>query len=137
METVLIQTKLYIPPTRPALVSRPRLIEHLNAGFRQTHSFARKLSLISAPAGFGKTTLVNDWVRAGVRSQTDGVGEEKESKADASSASQALLPAARFVWLPLDEGDNDHNRFLSYFVAALQTIKANMGHGVLSTLQSS
>jgi len=52
----LLQTKLYIPPIRRKLVSRPRLIERLNAGL------ARKLILVSAPAGFGKTTLVNEWV---------------------------------------------------------------------------
>ena len=49
METPLLQTKLYIPPPRPNLVSRPRLIERLNAGL------GRKLTLIAAPAGFGKT----------------------------------------------------------------------------------
>ena len=57
MDTPLLQTKLYIPPTRPELVSRPRLIERLNEGLH------RKLTLVSAPAGFGKTTLVSDWLR--------------------------------------------------------------------------
>ncbi len=52
----LLTTKLYIPPVRPELVSRPRLIEQLNAGLH------RKLTLISAPAGFGKTTLLSEWV---------------------------------------------------------------------------
>ena len=51
----LLQTKLYIPPVRPELVSRPRLIERLNAGLHRKHT------LISAPAGFGKTTLVSEW----------------------------------------------------------------------------
>jgi len=53
--TSLLITKLYIPPVRPELVSRPRLIERLDAGLY------RKLTLISAPAGFGKTTLVSAW----------------------------------------------------------------------------
>ena len=62
----LLQTKLYIPPIRPELVSRPRLIERLNEGLD------RKLTLISAPAGFGKTTLVSEWVIAvGVRTKPD------------------------------------------------------------------
>ena len=56
METPLLQTKLYIPPIRPELVPRPRLIERLNEGLH------RKLTLISAPAGFGKTTLVSSWI---------------------------------------------------------------------------
>ena len=68
MTIPLLRTKLYIPPVRPELVSRPRLIERLNAGLpRHCASlsegrFARKLTLISAPAGFGKTTLVSEWV---------------------------------------------------------------------------
>jgi len=56
MATPLLTTKLYIPPTRPELISRPRLIERLNAGLHQ------KLTLISAPAGFGKTTLLSEWI---------------------------------------------------------------------------
>jgi len=58
METPLLQTKLYIPSIRPELVSRPRLIDRLNAGLH------RKLTLVSAPAGFGKTMLVSEWIRA-------------------------------------------------------------------------
>jgi LuxR family maltose regulon positive regulatory protein len=103
MTTSILATKLYIPPTRPELVSRPRLIERLNAGLH------RKLTLISAPAGFGKTTLLSEWVA--------GCGR----------------PVA---WLSLDEGDNDPARFLAYFVAALQTIEGNVGKGVLAALQS-
>ncbi|MCJ7533647.1 MAG: hypothetical protein MUO64_21805, partial [Anaerolineales bacterium] len=99
----LLTTKLYIPPTRPEFVPRPRLIERLNA------SLHRKLTLISAPAGFGKTTLVSEWV----------AGCER--------------PVA---WLSLDEGDNDPTCFLTYLVAALQTIAANIGKGVLAILQS-
>ena len=58
MPTPLLTTKLYIPPVRPELVSRPRLTEQLNAGPRS----GRKLTLVSAPAGFGKTTLLSEWV---------------------------------------------------------------------------
>ena len=54
----ILQTKLYIPPTRSTLVSRPRLIERLNEGL------IRKLNIISAPAGFGKTTLVSEWIES-------------------------------------------------------------------------
>jgi len=113
MTTPILTTKLYIPPIRPtsSVVPRPRLIERLNDG---PHS-RRKLTLISAPAGFGKSTLTSDWIH------------------------QSKAPAA---WLSLDEGDNDFVRFLTYFIAALQTIEArqevagNIGKGALGMLQS-
>jgi LuxR family maltose regulon positive regulatory protein len=104
MPTPILATKLYIPRPRPNVVSRPRLLERLNEGLH------RKLTLISAPAGFGKTTLVSEWL----------AGCER--------------PAA---WLSLDEGENDPTRFLTYLVAALQTIAATIGEGVLGVLQSS
>ncbi|MCL4562057.1 MAG: LuxR C-terminal-related transcriptional regulator [Chloroflexi bacterium] len=103
MPEPLLLTKLYIPPPHPKIVLRPRLNERLNEGQQC------KLSLISAPAGFGKTTLVSEWI------------------------SHCGRPVA---WLSLDEGDNDPVRFLSYLVAALQTIKAEIGAGVLVALQS-
>ncbi len=100
MTTPLLKTKLYIPPVRPNLVSRPRLIEQLNTGLQ------RKLTLISAPAGFGKTTLLSEWA-------SQRVGE---------SANQRIGESARgrlVAWLSLDEGDNDPARFLAYLVAGL------------------
>jgi len=96
-------SKSGIPPPRAKIVLRPRLIEQLNEGLEG------KLTLISAPAGFGKTTLVNEWI------------------------SSCGRPVA---WLSLDEGDNDPSRFLSYIIAALQTIKAEIGAGLLGVLQS-
>jgi LuxR family maltose regulon positive regulatory protein len=113
MAVQILATKLYIPPPRPKAVLRPRLIERLNEGL----SAGRKLTLISASAGFGKTTLVSEWVAVCER------------------------PVA---WLSLDEGDNDPTRFLTYLVAALQTlalskvegIAANIGAGVLGVLQA-
>jgi LuxR family maltose regulon positive regulatory protein len=103
VSTPILATKLYIPPPRPKVVCRPRLIEQLNEGL------PRQLTLISAPAGFGKTTLVSEWVASCER------------------------PTA---WLSLDHGDNDATRFLNYLVAALRTIAANIGEGVLGALQS-
>jgi LuxR family maltose regulon positive regulatory protein len=105
MPTPILATKLYIPPPRAKIVLRPRLIERLNEGL----SADRKLTIISASAGFGKTTLVSEWVA--------GCGQ----------------PVA---WLSLDEGDNDPTRFLTYLVAALQTIAPNIGAEVLGVLQS-
>src|SRR5579859_7467608 len=99
----ILATKLYMPRLRPNVVSRPRLLERLNEGLH------RKLTLISAPAGFGKTTLLSEW--------TLGLGR----------------PVA---WLSLDEGDNDPTRFLAYLIAALQTIAPRLGQGVLGALQS-
>jgi LuxR family maltose regulon positive regulatory protein len=101
--TTILATKLYIPPPRPKLVHRTRLIQQLNEGL---HS---KLTLISAPAGFGKTTLISEWVADSER---------------------------RTAWLSLDEGDNDPTRFLTYFVASMQGIAANIGDGALGLLQS-
>jgi LuxR family maltose regulon positive regulatory protein len=103
MPAPILATKLYIPPHRLKVVLRPRLIERLNEGMHC------KLTLISASAGFGKTTLVSEWV----------AGSER--------------PVA---WLSLDEGDSDPTRFLTYLVAALQTIAADIGKGVLAILQS-
>jgi LuxR family maltose regulon positive regulatory protein len=105
MPTPILATKLYIPAPRSKIVFRPRLIERLNEGL----SASRKLTLISAPAGFGKTTLISEWIAGCQR------------------------PVA---WLSLDEGDNDPARFLAYFISALQTIAANIGKGVMALLQS-
>ena len=115
METPLLQTKLYVPLPRPELVSRPRLIERLNAGLE------RKLNLISAPAGFGKTTLISEWVQT----------------------LAGTTPPVAVAWLSLDESDNDPSRFLAYVIAALQTLEVgqglagSIGRGVLSALESS
>ena len=108
MPASLLLTKLYIPPSRSNIVLRPHLIERLTAGMHG------KLTLISAPAGFGKTTLVCEWVAACDQ---------------------------KVAWLSLDEGDKDLNRFLTYVVAALQTLPSNtsgekIGAGGLAALQS-
>jgi LuxR family maltose regulon positive regulatory protein len=104
MPTSILATKLYLPRLRPNAVSRPRLLERLNEGLQ------RKLTLIAAPAGFGKTTLVSAWV-AGCDRQV--------------------------AWLSLDAGENDPTLFLTYLVAALQTIAPTIGEGVLGVLQAS
>jgi LuxR family maltose regulon positive regulatory protein len=111
----LLQTKLHTPPVRAELVTRPRLLERLNAGLGQNQGAGCKLTLISAPAGFGKTTLVAEWVRSLSEAGTaDGI-----------------------AWLSLDEDDNDLARFLVYVVATLSKIEANIGKGVLNQLRAS
>ena len=101
MLTPLLATKLYIPPARANRVPRSRLIEQLN--------IPRPLTLIAAPAGFGKTTLLSNW-----------------------------LPQSQHcvTWLSLDEDDNDPIRFWGYVVAALQKLRANLGEDALKLLQS-
>src|SRR5437879_2062524 len=96
--TPILAPKLYLPPLRPNVVSRPRLLERLNEGLHG------KLTLIGAPAGFGKTTPVSEWV-AGCDWQV--------------------------AWLSLDKGESDPTLFLTYLVAALQTIAPTIGEGVL------
>jgi len=105
MTTTLLQTKLYIPQLPATIVARTRLVELLDEGMHQSH----KLTLISAPAGFGKTTLVIEWTQNSDR------------------------PIA---WLTLDEGDNDPTRFWAYFIAALQTIYEGIGDTALAALHS-
>ncbi len=98
----LLQTKLYMPRVRPFLIPRPHLIKKLNRGLQ------RKLTLISAPAGFGKTTLLANWL----------------SDVDRPS-----------VWVSLDEDDNDLVQFFTYAAAAVQQVKG-VGNKIQGVLQS-
>lgn len=99
----LLTTKYAIPPVRPGWIARPRLLVRLNEGLH------RKLTLVSAPAGFGKTTLVRAW------------------------AQQSPTPVA---WLSLDEEDNDPARFWAYVIAAQQTIHPAFGATAMTALQA-
>jgi LuxR family maltose regulon positive regulatory protein len=106
----LLSTKLYIPPLRPELVPRPHLLERLDAGLHH------KLILISAPAGFGKTTLLSAWINT-----------------------KYPIPntqSPKFAWLSLDEDDDDPTRFMLYLVAALQRVEASIGQGIAEALLS-
>jgi LuxR family maltose regulon positive regulatory protein len=108
MNVPLLITKLYIPPAHPDLVSRPRLLARLEEGLR----LGCKLTLVSAPAGFGKTTLLSEWIAGGELQ-------------------------AHCAWVSLDEGDNDAARFWSYAIAALQTLKPELGLMAMGALQAS
>ena len=99
----LLRTKLQRPRLAPNLVPRPGLVERLNAGLD------RRLTLVSAPAGFGKTTLLSEWLE------------------------QCPRPSA---WLSLDERDGDPATFLTYFVAALRSIFRGAGRETLTLLQA-
>ncbi|MCG2786829.1 MAG: LuxR C-terminal-related transcriptional regulator [Anaerolineae bacterium] len=107
----LLATKFHIPSRRAGLVMRPRLLEHLQCGLDEN----RKLTLISAPAGYGKTTLVAEWI-ANLQSKT----------------SNLKLPIS---WLSLDEADNDSVRFFRYFLAAFQQIDSLLGVNSQSLLE--
>jgi LuxR family maltose regulon positive regulatory protein len=115
MSLPLLTTKLFLPPVRRELVSRPRLTVRLDAGLRA----GRKLTLVSAPAGYGKTTLIADW---GLRI------------ADSSDPKSAISNP-QFIWLSLDERDNDPARFTSYLLAALQQIDPIIGQTAQAMLQ--
>ncbi|HSR29000.1 MAG TPA: LuxR C-terminal-related transcriptional regulator [Anaerolineae bacterium] len=99
----LLATKLHIPPARPNLVARPRLLERLDQGL------SARLILLSAPAGFGKTTLLSAWL--------------------------AGLPSSA-AWVSLDTGDNDPAAFLNYLIAALRTIEPEVGERARQVLRS-
>ena len=116
MLTPVLTTKLYIPPPRPKIVRRAHLIDRLNDGLRA----GCKVVLISAPAGFGKTSLISEWVST------------------FTAARHPLDEASRVkvAWLSLDEGDSDLARFLTYFVAAVQTIAPQRGEHTLTLLQT-
>ncbi len=104
MSEQILLTKLYVPSPRPDLVPRHRLIERLNKSLVP----GCKLTLISAPAGFGKTTLVCDWLGS------------------------MSIPSA---WLTLDERDKDPAHFLAYFIAAMQNVKPGIGLNLQAILQ--
>ena len=106
---LLLETKLYVPRSRRGLVPRPRLSERLDRGTAST------LMLVSAPAGFGKTTLLTEWLAAG----------------PAGPADERLA-----AWLSLDRGDNDPASFWTYVIAALRTVASGVGESALALLQA-
>ena len=109
MPTALLETKLYVPRSRRGLVPRPRLSERLDRGIAST------LMLVSAPAGFGKTTLLTEWLAAG----------------PAAPGDERLV-----AWLSLDRGDNDPASFWTYVIAALRTAARGVGESALALLQA-
>jgi LuxR family maltose regulon positive regulatory protein len=100
-----LKSKLFIPPVRAGLVSRPRLRVILDEGSHQ------KLTLVSAPAGFGKTTLLSEWI-------------DESGRGDSTA------------WLSVDKRDNDPFQFWAYIVAAIQTVIGDFGIDILETLKS-
>jgi LuxR family maltose regulon positive regulatory protein len=109
MSVPILATKLHIPLSRSNVVPRPRLVERLNGGLHQVQGFGRKLTLVSAPAGSGKTSLITEWLAA------------------------CQYPAA---WRSLDNGDQELGHFLAYMIAALQVLEKDIGADTVSMLQS-
>jgi ATP/maltotriose-dependent transcriptional regulator MalT len=108
--TPVLATKLFAPARRPQLVARPRVAERLGTSLDSGH----RLTLVSAPAGFGKTTLLSDWL-------TDLDQRQRHT---------------RLGWLSLDDGDNDLTRFVAHLVAALQSAELDVDATVLDSLST-
>jgi LuxR family maltose regulon positive regulatory protein len=106
----VLATKLFRPPPRPRAVLRPGLIERLS----EDQGRERALILVSAPAGFGKSTLLSAWVDQCARRD----------------------PKLRVAWLSLDERDKDPSRFLLYLAAALHGAEPSCGADAMAALQS-
>lgn len=105
MDAVILLTKLFIPPVPTGVIHRPRLIAQLTTGLEA----GKFLTLVSAPAGYGKSTLLAEWITA---------------------------HQGRAAWLSLDDRDNTPQRFWKYFVAALQTVSNSLGQAALEILES-
>ena len=105
MVAPLLTTKLHIPPPRPNLIVRPRLLERLDEAIQQ----GKRLTLVCAPAGYGKSTLVIEWLHT-------------HRNAD------------RVAWLSLDDKDNDPALCFTYLVAAIQRIDPHLGQSLRSLL---
>ena len=108
MDASLLATKFFVPPPRVKAVGRSELCRRVNEDLLLENGFSRKLTLVSAPPGFGKTSLVSEWL--------------------------ATLPIEK-AWLSLDEKDNDPIRFLTYLVSAIRTAEPGLGAWVLNALQ--
>jgi LuxR family maltose regulon positive regulatory protein len=130
MVSQLLTTKLYIPqPSPDDLVARPGLLERLNQGLSRTAG----VILISAPAGFGKTTLVSSWIYD-LRLTIDDLDSSVNGNKIVNPKSKIQNPAV--AWLSLDEADNDPARFLTYLLAAFQQTDPAIGRTGQEILQA-
>ena len=120
MSSSILTTKLYVPPPRPSLVPRPHLLAQLDEALRAHH----KLILVSAPAGFGKTTLLSEWISR--RQGDQQTGRQREATSGPLVPSSPC-PSVSFAWVSLDADDNDPVRFLTYLVTNLQTLHTPVG----------
>lgn len=121
MSSPLLYTKLTIPQLSDHYVVRLRLLNKLDGGSCQNNL----LTLVCAPAGYGKTTLISNWLEK---------GEEQRARGDAINKLESAL--VRSAWLTLDSGDDDLARFLSYLVAAIQQCHPGIGEAMLAMLRT-
>jgi LuxR family maltose regulon positive regulatory protein len=136
--TPLLTTKLHIPRPRSHLISRPRLTTRLDEGLRD----GTRLTLISAPPGFGKTTLLSEWIYQ----YQNGQPQDEKKKTHPSSFTPALATEgsagasiphpSNVAWVSLDEYDNDPVRFWSYVITGMDNIQAGLGQDSMAMLQS-
>ena len=126
MTLPLLHTKLHLPNLRPGYVPRPRLVERLRQAARPA------FILISAPPGFGKTTLLAEWV-ADFRIENLDFRLERDHQ-PASPNQNSKISNLKFPFLSLDAADNDWPRFLTYLVAALQAQTPGLGQAALGVL---
>jgi len=110
VSTPVLATKLFAPARRPQLVARPRLTEQLDTTLDAGH----RLTLVSAPAGFGKTTVLSDWLAHLAQGQ----------------------PHIRVGWLSLDDADNDLTRLMTHMVACLNRVDLDVDTTVLESLHT-
>jgi LuxR family maltose regulon positive regulatory protein len=125
---LLLTTKLFPPPCRPNLISRPRLSQRLEVGTQG------KLTLVAAAAGFGKTTLLSEWIAS--RSSELRVMSSELALTDATLNPQLLTLNFKVAWVSLDSGVNDPVRFWSHVIAALDRLLPGVGAPALAALQS-
>jgi LuxR family maltose regulon positive regulatory protein len=130
MAAQILATKLFVPLPRPGLVPRPDLLERLWAGC------AGKLTLISAPAGFGKTTLLALWLASLASIEHSAASIEQAEQSAAQSACSPLNPPPKAAWLSLDPADNDPARFWIYVASALDRARPGCAVSTLQALDS-
>jgi LuxR family maltose regulon positive regulatory protein len=123
----LLRTKFHAPSPRPNLVPRPRLIQRLDEGLRRGH----RLTLISAPAGFGKTTLIVEWLR-----QLEDSSPPERSVDEVPTDEGPVESKCAVAWLSLDDDDNNPTRFFTYLIAAIDRVQAGVGTDARALLQS-
>ncbi len=121
MSLAILQTKLYAPkhPLRANIIRRPRLTERLSAGLTS------KVTLLSAPAGFGKSTLLGEWM-----------AHLRNDAANESSLVKQKSKIVNVAWLTLDNDDNDPVRFLAYLIVSLQKFAITVGETAMGLLQA-